>query len=90
MIDFIYDSETGKVTVGESTTQHQQDLLVLRKGDHKFRPTRGVGIIEELGNDGSTEDLRNLIKSEFERDGMVVLKVNIENEEITTDAYYPD
>ena len=53
MTDFILNSE-GQVAVGESTRQHQRDLLVIDKGWQKFHPTRGVGLLRQVGDEGAT------------------------------------
>lgn len=89
MIDFIFNSDTGKVTIGESTRQHQQDILVMGVGWHKFKPTHGVGIADYLGDETSITELKSAIRREFERDGMNVKTIDFQpNGKIEIDANY--
>ena len=86
MTDFIY--QDGKVTIGESTRQHQEDLLILDKGWNKFRPTRGVGVMDFLADETAPGALESAIRREFERDGMRVGMLENENGKLTIDADY--
>lgn len=73
----------GSMVSGETTYQHQRDLLILRKGDLRTEPLVGVGIEDYTDNEQPEELLRE-ISTQFMNDGMVVKKVSLTNIE----AYY--
>ena len=80
MTDILFDTDgdllfvAGDIAYGESTLQHQRDLLLARKGDYRNVPTVGVGIADYL-NDDEVEDMQRAISREFGQDGMQVDKV---------------
>ncbi|MCX6281472.1 MAG: hypothetical protein NTU51_05890 [Bacteroidetes bacterium] len=67
-------SEDGDFAIGDSTRQHQVDLLVANEGEYKQFPVTGVGIEGFLLDEDKTDMIRK-IRSQFTRDGMSVLKV---------------
>lgn len=100
VIDYIED-EDGDLRIrnsdfltGESTEQHQKDLLIADPGQYKIFPTIGVGIDSYLNDDVSKDELERKISAAFEDDGMRVglievkgvddLRINAEY--ITNDA----
>lgn len=78
----------GDLVIGESTKQHQELLMLSKKGDWKENPTIGIGAPGFL-KDEDYDGLLAEIKKEFERDGMVVRSVSYDNEKLNVDAYYP-
>ncbi len=69
-------SKDGDFVIGDSTRQHQVDLLVASEGQYKQFPTTGVGIEFFLLDEDKTDMIRK-IRSQFTRDGMSVLKVTV-------------
>ncbi len=90
MIDLLLDG-TGDIAIplqrGESSLQHQKLLLQTIKGDWKEQPTVGVMAAGYLKDDNESGFL-NAIKIEFERDGMQVNELKIEDENIIINANY--
>jgi hypothetical protein len=68
----------GDIDLGESTLQHQHNLLLSEKGEYKQYPTVGVGIINYLSDDADANDLQTAIQRELEADGVDIslLKIN--------------
>lgn len=85
--DFDLDIADGDFVVGSSTLQHQKLLLLANPGDYKENPTVGVGIHGFLKSEESTQ-LYAAIKREFEKDGMVVNKIEMINDNINIDAHF--
>lgn len=67
--------ENNDLVIGYSDLQHQEHILVAQKGSLKEFPDRGVGIENYLKGDDLSEML-NMIKVEFEKDGMTVNKID--------------
>lgn len=95
MIDIAHDEQTddlvitsdGDFAFAECTKMHQKDLLLSEKGEWKESPGVGVGLFSFLDEDSSYDMLR-AINMEFSKDGMKVREVKVEQNGITTDAYY--
>lgn len=68
----------GKMVTGESTPQHEKLLLITQPGQMKLFPTTGVGVNSFLLDD--TDDLKAIIRSQYEADGMAVSKLKLSNE----------
>lgn len=85
--DFDLDIVNGDLVVGESTTQHQQLLLLTNKGDWKENPLIGVGAAGFL-KDEDESGLLQEIRIQFEKDGMEVNDITIDSGEIKIDAQY--
>lgn len=85
--DFDLLIENGDLVIGESTNQHQQLLLLTKKGDWKENPTVGVGLAGYLKDDADS-DLLGAIRTEFEKDGMTVNSIELKNEDFIIDAHY--
>ena len=90
--------ENGDLQIGESTIQHQFDLLKSKPNDWLFAPEIGCDVELFLDDEKTANDLFRRIKFEFERDGMLVNDIAILKDDfyggvITTDtirinAYY--
>lgn len=78
----------GDLAWGESTEQHQHDLLLATKGSIRQHPLAGVGIIRELLNSVSSADMELTIQREFEDDGMLVEGLRIKNGDVDITASY--
>lgn len=65
---------------GESTQEHQRDILLATKGSFRQAPELGVGITQELLNDASYDDLRRTIQKEMEGDGMSVKRLRVKED----------
>jgi hypothetical protein len=81
--DILFDPETndlackgGDFVIGESTRQHQTDLLHANEGEYKQFPTTGVGIDGFLNDSDNTEMIRK-IRRQFTLDEMSVTKITI-------------
>ena len=72
------DLSTGDVLYGESTAQHQRDILLAGKGHYKEAPETGVGVMEYI-NDSDAGNLLRSIRKEFTRDGMKVTRLSMDN-----------
>lgn len=68
--------ENGDFVPGESTTQHQEHILVADEGEFRQYPFAGVGI-RKWSNDDDLGDLGVEIKRKFEADGQVVEESNV-------------
>lgn len=84
----------GNFVVGESTIQHQDLLLRMKKGDLRQFPRTGVGIDDFLLDD-EPGDVFQEIQKQFEADGMVIRDIEIAIDEANgklqpkVDALYP-
>lgn len=65
----------GDFAIVESTSQHQQELLLTSKGDWKENPLVGIGI-EEYFDDEAAQNIIRAIAQQFMADGMEVLDLN--------------
>jgi len=93
VFDFIDDVTTGDLMIrngdfvtGESTLQHQQDLLLGEKGQYRLYPDVGVSFQQFVNDNADFDDLNAAIQSEFVKDGMRIGKLvikDIENIEIS-------
>jgi hypothetical protein len=97
VFDFIFDEDGdlfvqgGDLALGESTLDHQRDLILAAKGDFRQWPLIGVAIRTELLNAIGPSDIRVAIQREMERDGMAVSKLVVTNElDIDLVASYRD
>lgn len=79
----------GDLVIGNSESQSEELLLLSNKGDFKQYPDRCVGVERYLKDEGNSQELLAEIKKEYERDGMVVKKVELTPEgKLLTHAYY--
>jgi hypothetical protein len=76
--DILYDQDTGDIAckngdfvIGDSTLQHQADLLEAGEGEYKQAPTVGVGLQGFLNDEDPAEMLRK-IRIQFVGDGLNV------------------
>jgi hypothetical protein len=70
------DCKNGDFVVGESTFQHQQDLLSATEGEYKFDPLVGVGLAEFLDDEDPAEMMKK-IRQQFSLDGMSIKTAKI-------------
>jgi hypothetical protein len=77
----------GDLAIGESTAQHQNDLLLLQKGALKYEPLIGVGVADFVDDEGM-EDMFRTIRKEYAKDGMKVNELKEVNGELIIDAEY--
>lgn len=68
----------GSMVFGETTYQQQRDLLILKKGDLRTSPGVGVGLPDYI-DDEEPEALLREITTQFQKDGMTVVKVALDN-----------
>jgi hypothetical protein len=81
--------ENGDLKIGESTLQHQRDLLLANKGEYRQNPTIGVGLNNFIDDNFSSAEFNKEATLEFENDGMQVIKIVSKNtEDIIIDAEY--
>lgn len=81
-------SKDGDFLVGDATELHQKRLIKCGLGENKMAPDTGVDIERWLLDEAGDEDLKRKIQSEFERDGMTILKLTINDGNIVTKASY--
>lgn len=73
----------------DATEQNQRLLLLSNPGDWKEHPTVGVGLKNYLLDDLDPDALQGEIQSQFEKDGMRVLSLEISSDfTIAFDAEY--
>lgn len=81
----------GDIVIGDSTLQHQRDILLSRKCDIRNKPSLAVGLQDYRNDEGITNgnnnDLTTAIRREFKRDGMTVYKIDLKD---TINAKYND
>ncbi|KAA2245486.1 hypothetical protein F0L74_05885 [Chitinophaga agrisoli] len=93
MQDILLDEEGDLLIIGadlmmgESTEQHQRLLLISNPGDFKETPAACVGAAIWL-KDENTVGLLQEIKSEFEKDGMIITSVKMVDAKIEVHASY--
>jgi hypothetical protein len=94
VFDFLFGADgdlaidNGDLAFGESTLQHQRDLLLATKGSFRQFPLVGVGIRLELLNTATADEVRVAIQRELEQDGMKVQKLLVRGEDIDLEASY--
>jgi hypothetical protein len=77
MLDILEDEtgdlllENGDLQIGESTKQHQRDILLARQGEYRRAPLRTIGI-EDFIDDEKPDDLQAAIRIAMAKDGMKV------------------
>ena len=71
--------ENGDLLIGFSDLQHQEHILLSQKGAYKASPDVGVGI-EDFINGGELDEMLDMVKVEFEKDGMAVTRIEYNEE----------
>ena len=69
------DISSGDIRYGESTAQHQHDLLIAGHGDYKEYPAVGVGTVRFL-HDNLPEDYLREVSKAFQGDSMTVERIS--------------
>jgi hypothetical protein len=96
MYDIEQDSTTGDLVMTaagdikhvESTRQHQNDILMARKGEYRLNPTGTVGIADYL-DDENPDELQREIRVQLGRDGQKVNSLSITGDgNLTISASY--
>lgn len=77
----------GDISYGESTKQHQRDILLAKPGDYKHAPDATMGINRELKDDDVDEMLGNILVK-FRKDGMTFKKLDYKNGVLEINASY--
>lgn len=79
----------GDLQLGFSDLQHQEHILIAQKGSIKEFPDLGVGIQNYI-NDSDIDGLLSEVRAEFKKDGMVVTKIEYDENEgqLNYDAKY--
>lgn len=80
--DLFIDSTIGDFAIGDSDTQHVQDIINAWAGWWKEFPTLGVGIKRYLGASGGVQVVKRAIKIQLKGDGYRADKVIIKGEEV--------
>ena len=93
MNDFLRNNDdlsvdNGDLVVGDSTRQHQVDIIKIDKGWNHFQPACGVGLAKYLADTEGVVGLRLAIRNELEKDGQVVERVQLQKGAIQIEAYY--
>lgn len=89
MKDLLFTNNDEIGMISESTRNHQQDIILMHEGWDKFAPHIGVAIMDRLDNDETSEDLKNAISINFEKDKMKVNNIVVSSDgSIYTDANY--
>ena len=76
----------GDLFIGESTVQHQADLLEANEGEYKQNPTTGIGLRNFLDDEDPREMLRK-IRIQFTKDNMEVTKLTFATDLIVKASY---
>lgn len=79
--------QNGDLVCGDSTKQHQNLLILTEKGEWKQNPTMGVGVSNYLLDDNYLP-LKNEIEAQFEKDGITIESIQINNSKIQIIAEY--
>lgn len=77
----------GDIQYGESTRQHQRDILLAQPGDYKHAPDATVGMKSYLKDD-SKDELLSAILVKFRKDGMNVELIDLVGNELKIKASY--
>lgn len=86
-IDGDIDLSSGDIVWGESTRQHQRDIILTHPGELKHALDSGVGV-DDFINDDNPDELLRKTRQEFIKDGQKVTKISFNNGTINTEAYY--
>jgi len=94
MTDIVLDTNTGDlvfingdIAYGESTLQHQRDILQAHPGDYRYAPTVGVGV-QDFVKDDDPENMLRAIAQQFTADGMTVNSIVFSNNKVNVNANY--
>jgi hypothetical protein len=82
------DFSSGDIGKGETTTLHQRRLLMASKGEYKQYPTIGVGVTDFILDEVGDDELKQIVTTEFENDGMTIKQLSLINGQLTTKAGY--
>ncbi len=80
--DYLLDDDNdllfkdGDLVIGESTLQHQRNLLLSNYGDNREYPLMAVGVTNFI-NDDNFGDIAAEIQDVFELDGMEIERLNV-------------
>lgn len=85
--DYEITAANDDFVMGESTRQHQEQLLVNAKGAFKLSPLTGVGI-DEFVQDDRVADMLREIKEQFINDGMINVDVQLSDDKLYVNGEY--
>jgi len=80
--DLAIDPSAGDFFIGDSDTQHVQDIINSWAGWWKEFPTIGVGIKRYLGASGGIQIVKRAIKIQLKSDGYRTDKIVINNGQV--------
>lgn len=78
----------GDFSINESTTQHQECLLIASPGSYLGSASTGVDLPGHINNDESAESIKKSIQQQFEADGMIITRLSLKNGNIDVKAEY--
>jgi hypothetical protein len=80
--DLYIDVNTGDFSIGNSDTQHVQDIINSFVGWWKEYPTLGVGIKKYLGRSGGVQLTKRAIKIHLKSDGYRADKIAVQDNSV--------
>jgi transcription elongation GreA/GreB family factor len=81
-------AKDGDFLIEDTTQQNQQLLIICEKAENKMEPDSGVGIGNWVLAETDGEDLKKEIQSELEADGLVIDRLIVDGDKITTAGKY--
>lgn len=82
--------ENGDFVIGESSLQHQHDIILAHQGEFKEHPEVGVGIADALLDERPRQVLER-IKRQLQYDGMTVNDLAFSRDgKLEVNAQYPN
>jgi hypothetical protein len=96
MVDFLRDKVTSdliivneKFAIGESTFQHQEQIIKLMPGSLKQYPLNGVGILSFILDEVGADEIKKVVRREFEWDRLKINKLKVTGDlKLIVDAKY--
>jgi hypothetical protein len=78
---------TSGVVIGDVTLQNQGSLLVAQPGSFKLFPSVGIGIDDMILDNDDTR-WRQIIRQQYQADGLTIQVLDIKNGKINVSASY--
>ena len=83
LIENEYDFSNGDFNIGESDTQHIQDIVFETTGAYKQYPLVGVGIVSYLNSSGAQLLLSREMQIQLETDGYLVNEIAFDGNNVS-------